>query len=140
MSVLNVLFSQVIGDETLALDSVLECDTVRADLLKKEKELTAAMNSGYNFRLVLFVRANVLRCSSSDPEISNELSEVYAQLQNIEADKAPAKASIILNGLGFTSDMQRQPTKTFSGGWRMRLALARALFSRCCTKNLCMCC
>lgn len=68
--------------------------------------------------------------SSADQEISNQLSEIYAQLQNIEADKAPAKASIILNGLGFTSNMQKQATKTFSGGWRMRLALARALFSR----------
>jgi len=55
---------------------------------------------------------------------------VYAQLQNIEADKAPARASIILNGLGFSSEMQQRPTKEFSGGWRMRLALARALFSR----------
>lgn len=68
--------------------------------------------------------------SSTDPEISNHLSEVYAQLQNIEADKAPAKASIILSGLGFTPEMQKQATRTFSGGWRMRLALARALFSR----------
>ena len=55
---------------------------------------------------------------------------MYAQLQNIEADKAPARASIILNGLGFSSEMQQRPTKEFSGGWRMRLALARALFSR----------
>lgn len=70
----------------------------------------------------------VFRCC--DPELNTELSEVYAQLQNIEADKAPAKASIILDGLGFTTAMQTQPTKTFSGGWRMRLALARALFSR----------
>lgn len=62
--------------------------------------------------------------------MNNELSDIYVHLQNIEADKAPAKASIILNGLGFDSIMQNQPTKEFSGGWRMRLALARALFSR----------
>lgn len=67
---------------------------------------------------------------STDPEINNQLSEVYCQLQHIEADKAPAKASIILNGLGFTPEMQVRSTKTFSGGWRMRLALARALFSK----------
>lgn len=48
----------------------------------------------------------------------------------IEADKAPARASVILNGLGFSPEMQSRATKTFSGGWRMRLALARALFSR----------
>ncbi|KOB76566.1 ATP-binding cassette sub-family F member 3-like protein [Operophtera brumata] len=52
------------------------------------------------------------------------------QLETIEADKAPAKASIILSGLGFNPDMQARATRTFSGGWRMRLALARALFSK----------
>ncbi|KAL3270009.1 hypothetical protein HHI36_009066 [Cryptolaemus montrouzieri] len=104
---------EVIGDDTLALDSVLQCDYVRENLLKREKEINASINSGV-----------------SDPNLSVELSEIYSHLQTIEADKAPAKASIILSGLGFTSLMQQKPTKTFSGGWRMRLALARALFSR----------
>ncbi|XP_018564615.1 ATP-binding cassette sub-family F member 3 [Anoplophora glabripennis] len=112
ISILHVE-QEVTGDDTLALNSVLECDTVRQDLLNREKEVSAAINAG-----------------SADPELNNQLSEIYSQLQNIEADKAPAKASIILNGLGFTSEMQQNPTKTFSGGWRMRLALARALFSR----------
>ncbi len=40
------------------------------------------------------------------------------------------RASVILAGLGFTPEMQRAATRTFSGGWRMRLALARALFRR----------
>lgn len=112
VSILHVE-QEVHGDETRALDSVLECDFVRNDLLKREKEITTAIQAG-----------------SNDQHLSTELSEVYAQLQNIEADKAPAKASIILNGLGFTKDMQCRATKTFSGGWRMRLALARALFSK----------
>ncbi|KRT84285.1 ABC transporter ATP-binding protein, partial [Oryctes borbonicus] len=112
ISVLHVE-QEVIGDDTLAIDSVLQCDTVREGLLKREKELSTAINS-----------------RTTDAELSNELTEVYTQLQNIEADKAPAKASIILNGLGFNKVMQSQPTRTFSGGWRMRLALARALFSR----------
>lgn len=112
ISILHVE-QEVVGDETLALNSVLECDIVRETLLAKEKELSAAINSG-----------NV------DADLPNELTQVYTQLQNIEADKAPARASVILNGLGFSPAMQSQPTKTFSGGWRMRLALARALFSR----------
>ncbi|XP_050311079.1 ATP-binding cassette sub-family F member 3 [Anthonomus grandis grandis] len=112
ISILHVE-QEVIGDDTLAIDSVLECDTVRQNLLEKEKEISKAINEG-----------------STDPDLNTQLSEVYAQLQNIEADKAPAKASIILAGLGFTTQMQQNPTKTFSGGWRMRLALARALFSR----------
>ncbi|KAH1000417.1 ATP-binding cassette sub-family F member 3 [Dendroctonus ponderosae] len=112
ISILHVE-QEVVGDETLALDSVLECDAVRQGLLEQEKLVSAAINSG-----------------STDPDLNTQLSEVYAQLQNIEADKAPARASIILAGLGFTSQMQQNATKTFSGGWRMRLALARALFSR----------
>ncbi|XP_036926906.1 ATP-binding cassette sub-family F member 3 isoform X3 [Sturnira hondurensis] len=59
-----------------------------------------------------------------------QLAEIYAKLEEIEADKAPARASVILAGLGFTPKMQQQPTREFSGGWRMRLALARALFAR----------
>jgi len=51
-------------------------------------------------------------------------------LQEIDAHAAESKASVILSGLGFTPEMQKAPTKSFSGGWRMRIALARALFSR----------
>lgn len=40
------------------------------------------------------------------------------------------RASMILDGLGFTTEMQKMTTKEFSGGWRMRLALARALFTK----------
>lgn len=67
---------------------------------------------------------------SPDGTLNAELNEIYAKLESIEADKAPAKVSVILDGLGFSPEMQRRPTKEFSGGWRMRLALARALFSR----------
>ncbi|XP_038215567.1 ATP-binding cassette sub-family F member 3 [Zerene cesonia] len=112
ISVLHVE-QEVVGDDTIALQSVLECDTVRENLLRREKEITTAINNG-----------------ATDPSLSAELTEVYAQLENIEADKAPARASIILSGLGFTPDMQARATRTFSGGWRMRLALARALFSK----------
>ena len=61
-------------------------------------------------------------------DLSARLTEVYAELEAIESDKAPARAAVILAGLGFTPEMQEATTKTFSGGWRMRLALARALF------------
>jgi ABC-type oligopeptide transport system ATPase subunit len=46
----------------------------------------------------------------------------------IGADAAEPKARRILFGLGFDSEMQNRPTKEFSGGWRMRISLARALF------------
>ena len=46
----------------------------------------------------------------------------------MESDKAESRAASILAGLGFSEERQHYATKTFSGGWRMRLALARALF------------
>ncbi|XP_037010730.2 ATP-binding cassette sub-family F member 3 isoform X3 [Artibeus jamaicensis] len=104
---------EVVGDDTLALQSVLESDTVRKDLLQREQELSAQVAAG--------------RAEGAE---AAQLAEVYAKLEEIEADKAPARASVILAGLGFTPKMQQQPTREFSGGWRMRLALARALFAR----------
>lgn len=51
-------------------------------------------------------------------------------MQAVEADKARSRASVILAGLGFTEDLQQRATKTFSGGKRMAIALARALFCK----------
>ena len=48
--------------------------------------------------------------------------------QEIGADSAKSRASKILHGLGFTEVMQRRATNNFSGGWRMRISLARALY------------
>ncbi|XP_001946527.2 ATP-binding cassette sub-family F member 3 [Acyrthosiphon pisum] len=113
ISILHVE-QEVVGDDTPALESVLECDFVRHGLLTREKEINTLIADG----------------STASAELSSELSEIYMQLSAIEADKAPARASVILDGLGFNPDMQKKATKHFSGGWRMRLALARALFSK----------
>uniref|UniRef100_A0A8C3HDU4 ATP binding cassette subfamily F member 2 n=1 Tax=Chrysemys picta bellii TaxID=8478 RepID=A0A8C3HDU4_CHRPI len=59
-----------------------------------------------------------------------KLMELYERLEELDADKAEVRASRILYGLGFTPAMQRKKLKDFSGGWRMRVALARALFIR----------
>ncbi|KTF94212.1 hypothetical protein cypCar_00034046 [Cyprinus carpio] len=112
ISILHVE-QEVAGDDTVALQSVLESDTVREELLKEERTLNAHIANG-----------------TADGLESVRLSEIYAKLEEIEADKAPARASVILAGLGFSAIMQQQTTKEFSGGWRMRLALARALFAR----------
>ena len=104
---------EVTGDDTLALQSVLESWTLRESLLQEEKELNKKMAAG----------------ETTEAE-SQRLQAIYIELEAIESDKAPSKASVILAGLGFTAEMQARATRTFSGGWRMRLALARALFCK----------
>lgn len=56
------------------------------------------------------------------------LAAVHRRMEEIDCEGAPARAAQVLAGLQFTSEMQHMPTKSFSGGWRMRIALAQALF------------
>jgi ATP-binding cassette, subfamily F, member 3 len=58
------------------------------------------------------------------------ISEIQTRLQDIEAHSAPARAAAILSGLGFTDDQINGPCSAVSGGWRMRVALAAALFGK----------
>jgi ATP-binding cassette subfamily F protein 3 len=59
----------------------------------------------------------------------HRLGEIYARLDAIDAYTAPARAAEILAGLGFSAEDQVRPCREFSGGWRMRVALAGVLFS-----------
>ena len=78
----------------------------------------------------------------SDPTLPFQIKKIHNRLAEIDAHTAEARASTILAGLrysensrnflniSFDSEMQKRPTSEYSGGWRMRIALARALFSK----------
>ncbi len=63
--------------------------------------------------------------TETDP---NKLAEIYDRLGEIDAYAAPAKAATLLTGLGFKEHQLTEPFSSFSGGWRMRVVLAAALF------------
>ncbi|KQQ91280.1 ABC-F family ATP-binding cassette domain-containing protein [Aureimonas sp. Leaf324] len=65
--------------------------------------------------------------TATDPQ---RISEVHLRLADIESHSAEARAAAILDGLGFDAFAQARPVSSFSGGWRMRVALAAVLFSR----------
>ena len=74
------------------------------------------------------IRAEALLAAET-AKTADEIAEAQTRLADIGAHAAPARASTILNGLGFDEAAQHQPLSSFSGGWRMRVALAAALFA-----------
>ncbi|XP_037088825.1 ATP-binding cassette sub-family F member 2-like [Pollicipes pollicipes] len=103
-----LLAREMPASEKTALQCVMEVDQERVRLERLAEELA--------------------HCP--DDESQEELMDVYERLDELGADTAAAKAGYILHGLGFTTEMQQRQCKDFSGGWRMRVALARALFVR----------
>ncbi len=92
---------EVPGNEVSLINTVLAADVERVNLLAEAETAT-------------------------DP---NRIAEIQNRLTDIDAWSAEARASSILKGLGFTASEQLQPCSAFSGGWRMRVALAAVLFS-----------
>jgi len=64
--------------------------------------------------------------TATDP---HDIAEIHTRLADIDAETAPARAARILAGLGFDEAAQQRPCAEYSGGWRMRVALAAALFA-----------
>lgn len=93
---------EVPSSSTSLIDTVLAADTERASLMAEAETAT-------------------------DP---HRIAEVQARLADIDAWSAEGRAASILKGLGFDSEAQQRPCSDFSGGWRMRVALAGVLFSQ----------
>ncbi len=76
------------------------------------------------------VERATLLAAADDPETPWEKqAEIHDRLLTIGADSAPSRAAAILAGLGFNEEWQARPMRSYSGGWRMRVALAAVLFS-----------
>jgi len=100
-------------DDITALEAVLESSDEIALLEAKAEALNSAM----------------AECEEDQQmKIQSQLEGIYDRLDQLDASSAEARATQILHGLGFTKAMQSMKTCEFSGGWRMRVALARALF------------
>lgn len=101
--------------EKTALEAVLEVD-------QEVKELNAEAD-----RLSGLLGDEGLS-EAENFEVSERLNELYERLDELDSETAETRAASILNGLGFSKEMQQKKTKDFSGGWRMRISLARALY------------
>ena len=98
---LGYLAQEAPGGSQTPFETVLDADLERTRLLAEAEGLTDA----------------------------ERLADIHERLNAIDAHSAPARAAKILVGLGFDEDMQARPLDSFSGGWRMRVALAALLFS-----------
>ncbi|CAG8438415.1 uncharacterized protein OCT59_013223 [Rhizophagus irregularis] len=126
ISILHVE-QEMVGDDVEAIQAVLSADVWREHLLNEERSLNAQINELETSPDPNMDDTNLEQMKES---LNASLKDIYQKLEDIESDKAEARAAAILSGLGFPSDKHHNATKTFSGGWRMRLALARALFCR----------
>ena len=111
----------VIDGGDIRLASRARMATVRQEAPEGPTSLLDTVLQGDPERLSLLAETD-----TADP---HRLAEVHDRLVTIGADSAPARAATILAGLGFDEAAQARPVAEFSGGWRMRVALATALFA-----------
>lgn len=127
---------EITGDETSAIQSVLDADVWRKHLLKEQHTAVTRIAEIEAQRKTLTEQglddnsAEIRELDDEQVDLETNLEEVETKLVDIESDKAESRAAAILSGLGFSQATQGNPTNSFSGGWRMRLALARALFCK----------
>ncbi|PGH28692.1 ATP-binding cassette, subfamily F, member 3 [[Emmonsia] crescens] len=128
ISILHVE-QEIAGDDTPALQAVLDADVWRKHLLKEQERISAQLASIEEERSSMAdTSKDAMRLDQEREALDITLSDIHGKLAEMESDKAEPRAASILAGLGFSPERQQFATKTFSGGWRMRLALARALF------------
>jgi ATP-binding cassette subfamily F protein 3 len=110
-----------IDDGEIRLAARAKLGQVKQETPEGDKSLVDIVLEGDPERLSLLAEIE-----TAAPE---RLGEIHERLLTIDADSAPARAATILAGLGFDVAAQARPINSFSGGWRMRVSLATALFS-----------
>lgn len=105
------------SSEMRVIDAVMDADVELQTLLATEKELQERAESNEG-------------SEKESPEDAGKLAEVQERLDEIDARTADARARTLLAGLQFSEDMQNAPLASMSGGWRVRAAIAAALFIR----------
>jgi ATP-binding cassette subfamily F protein 1 len=109
---------EIVGDDRTALAAVVAADAKLMRLRAEEAEIAArAEGEG----------GGGVDAATADAD-GERLAEIYEEMEHLGGGGAEARASKILHGLGFTQAMQKRATRDFSGGWRMRISLARALY------------
>lgn len=124
------------GTDDSVLKAVMDADIERLTLMQEEQALLKKLekdnsNPDDSNMSVKEKMEKLVKETADDSNFKKDmlrLEEVYGRLQVLGSDSAEARASMILSGLQFTPEMQRGPTSALSGGWRMRVALAAALF------------
>jgi ATP-binding cassette subfamily F protein 3 len=128
ISILHVE-QEITGDDTPAIQAVLDADVWRKHLLAEQEKISKQLAGIEAERSQLADTSRDASVLDREREgLDQTLGDIQAKLSEMESDKAEPRAASILAGLGFSPERQQFATKTFSGGWRMRLALARALF------------
>ncbi len=109
-------------DGAISIPSTWRVATLRQDAPSGATSLIDTVLAADERRHNLLAEAE----TAADPD---RIAEIHAQLRDIGAYAAPGRAAAILAGLGFPEAEQQRPASEFSGGWRMRVALAAALFA-----------
>ncbi|MDE2578514.1 MAG: ABC-F family ATP-binding cassette domain-containing protein [Hyphomicrobiales bacterium] len=102
----------------------------RARLGRVEQEAPGGPERLIDFVLAADGERAALLAESESAQDANRIAEIHARLVDIDAHSAPARAARILAGLGFDEAAQQRALSEFSGGWRMRVALAAVLFTQ----------
>jgi ATP-binding cassette subfamily F protein 2 len=113
------------SDTISAIEAVMSVDEERERLEKEADNLNNALSALADDD---DDEENEMSMEEQQEQIMDLLNYVYERLDALDASTAETRARSILNGLGFTPQMQEKKTCDFSGGWRMRVSLARALF------------